>query len=67
MKKEKSVLVEKAHAALEKRFNRTVGVSASNLCVRCGLCVDACHYVQGDEKDLSLSPVAKAERIRSVG
>jgi len=59
-------LVERAEQELEKRFNRIVGVAASNLCVRCGLCVDACHYIASDKKDLTVSPVAKAERIRKV-
>jgi len=58
--------VERAEQELEKRFSRLVGLSSSNLCVRCGLCVDACHYVQSNGKDLEISPVAKAERIRKV-
>jgi Fe-S oxidoreductase len=58
--------VEKAEHELEKRFNRLVGLSSSNLCVRCGLCVDACHYVMSDGNDPGISPVAKAERIRRV-
>lgn len=62
----KKIDVEKAVEELEKRFNRIVAVSSSNLCVRCGLCVDSCHYVLGDGKNMSLTPVAKAERIRRV-
>ena len=50
---------------LEKRFNRLVGTSATNLCTHCGWCIDACHmYVA--TKDPELSPVAKAERVRKV-
>ncbi len=50
---------------LEKRFNRLVGVSATNLCTHCGWCVEACHmYVS--TQDPELSPVAKAEHIRKV-
>jgi Fe-S oxidoreductase len=64
--KEKDVLVNKALDELEKRFNRTVGLSSSNLCVRCGICMDSCHYVQGDNDDPSITPAAKAERIRRV-
>lgn len=50
---------------LEKRVNRLVGTSATNLCTHCGWCIDSCHiYLStGDPK---LSPVAKAERIRKV-
>jgi Fe-S oxidoreductase len=66
MKEEKTTTVEKAKEELEKRFDRLVGLSASNLCVRCGLCVDACHYVLSDDKNPKISPVAKAERIRRV-
>ena len=66
MNEENIKVAEKAQAELEKRFNRIVGVAASNLCVRCGLCVDACHYVLGDGGDPQISPVAKAERIRKV-
>jgi len=66
MDKQKETLVQRAKNEMEKSFNRLVGLSSSNLCVRCGLCVDACHYILSDRKDLSVSPVAKAERIRRV-
>lgn len=66
MDKQKETLVQRAINEMEKRFSRLVGLSSSNLCVRCGLCVDACHYSLSDRKDLSVSPVAKAERIRRV-
>jgi len=66
MKTEKNANLEKAREELDKRLNRIVGVAASNLCVRCGLCVESCHYVLGDDKDPKLTPVAKAERIRRV-
>lgn len=66
MKEEKISTVEKAQEELEKRFDRLVGVSASNLCVRCGLCIDACHYILSDGDNTKISPVAKAERIRRV-
>jgi Fe-S oxidoreductase len=66
MDKQKDSLVQRANKELEKRFSRLVGLSSSSLCVRCGLCIDACHYILSDGKDLSVSPVAKAERIRRV-
>ncbi|MFC2167927.1 (Fe-S)-binding protein [Acidobacteriota bacterium] len=66
MDKQNETLLQRAKNEMEKRFNRLVGLSSSNLCVRCGLCVDACHYILSDGKDLAVSPVAKAERIRSV-
>lgn len=66
MDNQKETLVQKGKKELEKRFSRLVGLSSSNLCVRCGMCVDACHYILSDGKDLAVSPVAKAERIRRV-
>jgi Fe-S oxidoreductase len=73
MKEEKAVveneksLTEKGREELEKRLNRLVGLASSSLCVRCGLCVDVCHYVAGDDEgNPELAPVAKAERIRRV-
>jgi Fe-S oxidoreductase len=66
MDNQKETIVQKGKKELEKRFSRLVGLSSSNLCVRCGLCVDACHYILSDGKDLAVSPVAKAERIRRV-
>jgi Fe-S oxidoreductase len=50
---------------LDKRYNKTIGVASSNLCTRCGWCVDQCHYYLAT-KDPEISPVAKAERIRRV-
>lgn len=50
---------------LKKRYNRLVGVSATNLCTHCGWCIDACHVFLAT-KDPSKSPVAKAEKVRKV-
>ncbi len=57
-------LGERARGELEKRFNRLVGVSATNLCTHCGWCIDSCHVylATGDER---LTPVAKAEQVRA--
>lgn len=50
-------------AELEKRFNRLVGTSATNLCTHCGWCIDTCHVYLATG-DVRLSPVAKADLIR---
>jgi len=50
---------------LEKRFNRVIGASATNLCTHCGWCIEACHVYLATGDPMT-SPVAKAERIRSV-
>jgi Fe-S oxidoreductase len=62
---EQSVIVQQAKAELDKRFNRTLAVASSNLCVHCGMCIDQCHYYMATQ-DPQLSPVAKAEHVRSV-
>lgn len=50
---------------LNKRFNRLVGTSATNLCTHCGWGIEACHIFLATN-DPAKSPVAKAERIRKV-
>jgi Fe-S oxidoreductase len=55
---------DKARAELEKRFSRLVGASATNLCTHCGWCIDACHVFLATG-DVRLSPVAKAEQVRT--
>jgi len=30
------------------------------------MCVDACHYIMSDGKDLAVSPVAKAKQIKAT-
>lgn len=62
---QKNETLEIARHELESRFNKTVGVSASNLCTHCGWCVDQCHYFIATH-DPEISPVAKAERVRRV-
>ncbi len=54
-----------AREELDKRYNKIVGVASSNLCTHCGWCVDQCHYYLAT-KDPTISPVAKAERVRRV-
>ena len=65
MAQEQQRIVEQAKQELEKRYNRTMAVASSNLCVHCGLCVDQCHYYMATQ-DPSISPVAKAEQVRRV-
>ncbi|KAA3628936.1 MAG: (Fe-S)-binding protein [Bacteroidetes bacterium] len=50
---------------LNKRFNRLVGTSSTNLCTHCGWCIEACHIYQATG-DPDKSPVAKAEKVRRV-
>jgi Fe-S oxidoreductase len=54
-----------ARAELDRRYNKIVGVASSNLCTHCGWCVDQCHYYLAT-KDPTITPVAKAERVRRV-
>jgi Fe-S oxidoreductase len=62
---EQATIIEKAKEELKKRYTRTMAVASSNLCVHCGMCIDQCHYHKAT-RDPKASPVAKAERIRSV-
>jgi len=56
---------EKAIQGLEKRYNRLLGTSATNLCTHCGWCIESCHvYLATGNPEHS--PVAKAEKIRRV-
>ena len=55
----------KVYNELDKRYNRLVGVSATNLCTHCGWCIDACHVYKATG-DPEHSPVAKAEKVRKV-
>ncbi|MFC2038463.1 (Fe-S)-binding protein [Chloroflexota bacterium] len=57
--------LEKANIELEKRFNRQITTSLSNLCTHCGWCADSCHIYLATG-DPAMTPVAKAERVRRV-
>jgi len=61
----KTEALQRAKEELEKRLNRTLAVSASNLCTHCGWCIDTCHYYKAT-KDPHISPVAKAEKVRRI-
>ncbi len=57
--------IEQANQQLEKKYNKLVGTAASNLCVHCGWCMDACHVYQATLNPKN-TPVAKAEKVRRV-
>jgi Fe-S oxidoreductase len=57
--------VQLAIAELEKKYNKLVGMAASNLCAHCGWCTDTCHIYLATH-DPETTPVAKAERVRRV-
>ena len=48
---------------LEGKYNKLVSLASSNLCARCGWCMDACHVYQAS-RDPTVTPVAKAEQVR---
>jgi Fe-S oxidoreductase len=54
-----------AKEGLEKRFNRLIGTSATNLCTHCGWCIESCHIFKATGNP-DHSPVAKAEKVRKV-
>lgn len=56
---------EKIYKELDKRYNRLVGTSATNLCTHCGWCIESCHVYKATGNP-DHSPVAKAEKIRRV-
>ena len=56
---------EKIYKELDKRYNRLVGTSATNLCTHCGWCIESCHVYKATGNP-DHSPVAKAEKIRKV-
>lgn len=62
---QESESLKAARAELDRRYNKIVGVASSNLCTHCGWCVDQCHYYLAT-KDPTITPVAKAERVRRV-
>jgi Fe-S oxidoreductase len=57
--------VVQAHQDMEKKYNKLIGNAASNLCVHCGWCMDACHVYMATNNPAD-TPVAKAERVRRV-
>jgi len=55
----------KALQELDKRYNRLLGTSSTNLCTHCGWCIDSCHVYLATRNPED-SPVAKAEKVRKI-
>ena len=47
----------------QKKVNRYLRYYLEN-CVRCGNCIDSCHYYQGDNENALHAPVYKNEQVR---
>ncbi len=58
-------IAQQATHELEKKYNKPVGLGASNMCAHCGWCIDTCHVYKATHNP-EVSPVAKAERVRRV-
>ncbi|HEX7594410.1 MAG TPA: (Fe-S)-binding protein [Anaerolineae bacterium] len=56
--------VTTALAVLEKQLNRPLA-AALEVCARCGICAEACHYYVAEPK-LEHVPAYRAEQLRSV-
>src|SRR5450759_593180 len=56
--------VTTALAVLEKQLNRPLA-TALEVCARCGICAEACHYYVAEPK-LEHVPAYRAEQLRSV-
>lgn len=56
--------VEMATAALKSSVNRDVA-TALDVCVRCGICADTCHYYKADPRPEHL-PAYRAELLRRL-
>ncbi len=56
--------VETALAVLEKQLTQPL-LAAIEVCARCGICAESCHYFLAETKT-EYTPVAKAEELRKV-
>ncbi len=56
--------VQTAIEVLNKQLNQPL-VTAFEVCARCGICTEACHYYVADPKPENM-PAAKAEQLRKV-
>ncbi len=56
--------VETALGVLEKQLNQPL-IAALEVCARCGICAESCHYFQAEQK-VEYTPVAKSEQLRKV-
>ncbi|MGQ9568291.1 MAG: (Fe-S)-binding protein [Anaerolineae bacterium] len=64
MSQERSLEMEKALEALKERLDRRL-LSDLEVCVRCGICADACHYYVA-EPGAEHIPAYRAELVRKV-
>ena len=53
-----------AREMLEKLIDRRV-LAALEVCVRCGICTESCHYYQSNPK-IEHTPYYRAEQVRRV-
>ncbi len=53
-----------ALAILEKQLNQPL-LAALEVCARCSICAESCHYYQAEQK-VEYTPVAKSEELRKV-
>ncbi len=56
--------LEQALKALEEQLNQPL-VTALEVCARCGICAEACHYYRAEPR-LEHVPAYRAERIRRI-
>jgi Fe-S oxidoreductase len=56
--------IDAALAILEKQLNQPL-VAALEVCARCGICAEACHYYAAEPKPEHI-PAARAEQLRKV-
>ncbi len=56
--------VTTALALLEKQLNRPL-TTALEVCARCGICAESCHYYVAEPK-LEHVPAYRAEQLRQV-
>jgi Fe-S oxidoreductase len=59
-----SAAVDNALGVLNRQLNQPI-VAALEVCARCGLCAEACHYYAADPKPEHI-PAARAEELRKV-
>ena len=55
---------EQALEVLQKRLNRQLAASLE-VCVRCGICADTCHYYLANPKPEHV-PAYRAEQLRKI-
>ncbi len=56
--------VQNALAILNKQINQPLA-AALEVCARCGICAEACHYYQADPVPENI-PAARAEKLRKI-